>query len=225
MADSRMTASEMVGQKSGRPPTDPAQPPLTSLALLQSGRSLAPRQLRFSVVFVPSASGRRMHRSRHRRGTGHEPLRTLTSNLTIGAMTIAFPSVVDLRERPEFASIIADRVWRAWWEPKGYTIAFVENLVQQHLNVEPVPLALVAHDGGTFLGTASVIASELDERPQYTPWQTYGSNRSIARTRSAQPSCEQRPTGPASSTSIPSTFGPCPSSTGSTNGSDGVRSR
>lgn len=80
------------------------------------------------------------------------------------------PSVVDLRERPEFASIIAERVWRAWWEPRGHALAFVDNLVQQHLDDEPIPLALVAHDGGTFLGTASVIASDLDERPQYTPW-------------------------------------------------------
>ena len=34
----------------------------------------------------------------------------------------------------------------------------------------PIPLALVAHDGGAFLGTASVIASDLAERPQLTPW-------------------------------------------------------
>jgi len=31
-------------------------------------------------------------------------------------------------------------------------------------------LALVAHDGEAFLGTASVIASDLAERPQLTPW-------------------------------------------------------
>ena len=34
----------------------------------------------------------------------------------------------------------------------------------------PIPLALVAHDGEEFLGTASVIASDLKERPQLTPW-------------------------------------------------------
>ncbi|MGE8131790.1 GNAT family N-acetyltransferase [Methylobacterium sp. NPDC080182] len=85
-------------------------------------------------------------------------------------MTLAFPSVVDLRERPEFASIIADRVWRAWWEPKGYALSFIEKLVQKNLNDELIPLALVAHVGGTFLGTASLIVSDLDERSQYTPW-------------------------------------------------------
>ncbi|WP_407068159.1 GNAT family N-acetyltransferase [Methylobacterium crusticola] len=81
-----------------------------------------------------------------------------------------FPSVVDLRERPQFAPIVADRVWRAWWEPKGYALAFIEGLVQQNLSDAPIPFALVAHDGGTFLGTASVIASDLDVRLQYTPW-------------------------------------------------------
>jgi predicted N-acetyltransferase YhbS len=85
-------------------------------------------------------------------------------------MATAPPSVVDLRERPEFAHIVADRVWRAWWEPKGYALDFIERLVQQNLNDEPIPLALVAHDGDTFLGTVSVIASDLDARPNYTPW-------------------------------------------------------
>ena len=34
----------------------------------------------------------------------------------------------------------------------------------------PIPFALVAHDGERFLGTASVISSDLAERPQLTPW-------------------------------------------------------
>ena len=79
-------------------------------------------------------------------------------------------SVVDLRERPDFASSVADRVWRAWWKPKSYPLEVIEGLVQQNLNGDPIPFALVAHHGTTFLGTASVIASDLDIRPQYTPW-------------------------------------------------------
>jgi GNAT superfamily N-acetyltransferase len=79
-------------------------------------------------------------------------------------------SVSDLRERPYFAPTVADRVWRAWWEPKGYPLAFIEDLVQQNLDNEPIPFAIVAHSQETFLGTASVIASDLDARPQYTPW-------------------------------------------------------
>lgn len=33
-----------------------------------------------------------------------------------------------------------------------------------------IPFALVAHDGDTFLGTASVIKSDLEDLPDYTPW-------------------------------------------------------
>jgi len=33
-----------------------------------------------------------------------------------------------------------------------------------------IPFALVAHEGDTFLGTVSVIASDLEDLPQYTPW-------------------------------------------------------
>jgi GNAT superfamily N-acetyltransferase len=79
-------------------------------------------------------------------------------------------SINDLRDRPEFAPIVADRVWRAWWEPKGYSLSFIEELVQQNLEGRPIPIAIVAHNGADFLGTASVIASDLDARPQYSPW-------------------------------------------------------
>ena len=34
----------------------------------------------------------------------------------------------------------------------------------------PIPFALVAHDGERFLGTSSVIESDLGERPHLTPW-------------------------------------------------------
>lgn len=79
-------------------------------------------------------------------------------------------SITDLSERIEFAPIVADRVWRAWWKPKGYSLSFVEQLVQQNLKDHSIPFAIIAHNGTTFLGTASVIASDLDARPQYFPW-------------------------------------------------------
>ena len=85
-------------------------------------------------------------------------------------MTASSHSIVDLRERPDLAPIVADRVWRAWWEPKGYALTIIEGLVRQNFDNEPILFALVAHYQGTFLGTASVIASDLDSRPQYTPW-------------------------------------------------------
>ena len=78
--------------------------------------------------------------------------------------------ISDLRQRPEFFDIVADRIWRASWKEIGYPLDYIAGRLQENLNAEPIPIALVAHDGAEFLGTASVIASDLGERPQFTPW-------------------------------------------------------
>ena len=56
------------------------------------------------------------------------------------------------------------------WKEIGYPLDYITGRLQENLNAEPLPIALVAHDGAEFLGTASVIASDLEERPQLTPW-------------------------------------------------------
>ena len=84
-------------------------------------------------------------------------------------MPLAF-TISDLRQRPEFFDSVADRIWQAWWEPNGYPLAYVETRLKENSEHTPIPLALVAHNGESVLGTASVIASDLDERPELTPW-------------------------------------------------------
>jgi GNAT superfamily N-acetyltransferase len=79
-------------------------------------------------------------------------------------------SITDLRQRPEFFDTVAMRIWRAWWEDAGYPLDYIAGRLRENIEPTPIPFALVAHDGGTFLGTASVIASDLAERPQFTPW-------------------------------------------------------
>ena len=80
-------------------------------------------------------------------------------------------TISDLRQRPEFLDTVADRIWQAWWRDSGHPLDFISRCLRdQNLNAEPIPFALVAHDGEAFLGTASVIASDLAERPQLTPW-------------------------------------------------------
>lgn len=79
--------------------------------------------------------------------------------------------ISDLRQRPEFLDTVADRIWQAWWRDSGYPPSFISGrLRDENLNAQPIPFALIAHDGTSFLGTASVIASDLAERPQLTPW-------------------------------------------------------
>jgi N-acetylglutamate synthase-like GNAT family acetyltransferase len=84
-------------------------------------------------------------------------------------MSLPF-TVSDLRQRPEFFDTVADRIWRAWWKADGHPLDYISSRLRENLNTEPIPLALVAHDGPAFLGTASVIASDLAERPQLMPW-------------------------------------------------------
>jgi GNAT superfamily N-acetyltransferase len=79
-------------------------------------------------------------------------------------------TVTDLRQCPEFFDTVADRIWQAWWKPQGHPLDTIRGGLCENMTPSLIPIALVAHDGETFLGTASVIAADLDERPQFTPW-------------------------------------------------------
>jgi GNAT superfamily N-acetyltransferase len=79
-------------------------------------------------------------------------------------------TVGDLRDRPDFADDVADRVWRAFWKKDGHPPSLLTGLVQESFGEGPIPLALVAHDGDRFIGTVSVIVCDEDARPHYTPW-------------------------------------------------------
>jgi len=85
------------------------------------------------------------------------------------SMSVA-PTICDLRLCPKFFDIVADRIWQAWWKPHDHPLGYIRERLAESVNPEPIPLALVAHDRGKFLGTASVIACDLDERPHLTPW-------------------------------------------------------
>jgi N-acetylglutamate synthase-like GNAT family acetyltransferase len=75
------------------------------------------------------------------------------------------------RSRPEFLDTVADRIWQAWWRDSGHPLDYISSrLRDENLNADPIPFALVAHDGMQFLGTSSVIKADLEERPQLTPW-------------------------------------------------------
>jgi GNAT superfamily N-acetyltransferase len=79
-------------------------------------------------------------------------------------------TISDLRQRPEFFDTVADRIWQAWWKADGHPLDYISGRLRENLNAAPIPLALVAHQESAFLGTASVIASDLAERPHLTPW-------------------------------------------------------
>ena len=79
-------------------------------------------------------------------------------------------TISDLRQRPEFFDTVAERIWQAWWKADGHPLDYISGRLRESLSATPIPFALVAHHGEAFLGTTSVIASDLAERPQLTPW-------------------------------------------------------
>ena len=66
-------------------------------------------------------------------------------------------TISDLRQRPEFFDR-GDAHLEAWWQASGTPLAYISGRLRENLEVTPIPFALVAHDGGAFLGTSSVIA-------------------------------------------------------------------
>jgi GNAT superfamily N-acetyltransferase len=79
-------------------------------------------------------------------------------------------SISDLRDRPEFEPLLADHIWRAWWQARGAPLGLIASRVAQNLGPGPIPSAYVAHVGARFLGTASAITADMAERPDYAPW-------------------------------------------------------
>nr|WP_313372352.1 GNAT family N-acetyltransferase [Brucella intermedia] len=78
--------------------------------------------------------------------------------------------ISSLCECPHFREAVSDRVWKAWWREDGYPFEQVDGWFQESLGAQTVPSTLVAHDGGDFWGTVSLIDNDMDERPDYSPW-------------------------------------------------------
>lgn len=75
----------------------------------------------------------------------------------------------DLRDAPEHSAMVADRLWRAWWEPYGEALSAVETALREVVAVEGFPFTLVATRGGRFMGTVTGIQLDIHERPDLGP--------------------------------------------------------
>jgi GNAT superfamily N-acetyltransferase len=76
----------------------------------------------------------------------------------------------DLSDMPHLLEPVAQAVWTAFWQDSGRPLSWLRERAREALSREPVPFCLVAHRNGRLIGTASVIASDLAERPDLTPW-------------------------------------------------------
>lgn len=78
--------------------------------------------------------------------------------------------ISDLRQEPAFFDTVADRIWQAWWKPHGHSFEQIAKGLGETMTGERIPFAIVAHAGDEFLGSTLGIASDMEARPQYSPW-------------------------------------------------------
>jgi GNAT superfamily N-acetyltransferase len=78
--------------------------------------------------------------------------------------------ISELKHRQDLLPIAADRIWTAWWAGSGVSPAELETRLREVAWGEGAIFSLVAHDCAGFAGTASVIPSDIDERPAHSPW-------------------------------------------------------
>jgi GNAT superfamily N-acetyltransferase len=76
-----------------------------------------------------------------------------------------------LADHPEYLPVVASWLHDEWgWFRPGSTLESRLESLGRHLNRDRLPIALVAHEGGRILGTASLRAQDMDTRPDLTPW-------------------------------------------------------
>ena len=78
--------------------------------------------------------------------------------------------IADVRNAPEYQDIVADRIWNAWWRPAGSELAEVQAALREVVAATRFPsFTLVASEGGRFVGTVTVIESDIAARPRLGP--------------------------------------------------------
>ena len=79
--------------------------------------------------------------------------------------------IFDLRERPEHAAVVVQRIWATFWKHRETPFETIRNGLDAILRNETgVPFALVAEIDGQACGNALVIENDESSRPHLRPW-------------------------------------------------------
>src|SRR5579864_1670718 len=78
-----------------------------------------------------------------------------------------------LANRPEFLDELARLSWKEWqdiYEQRGHTLAHSLKNYQERMNIDRLPLTLVALHRNEVLGMVSLKFHDMDTRPDLDPW-------------------------------------------------------
>ncbi len=78
--------------------------------------------------------------------------------------------IVRIADRPDLVATVADWLWHEWWRDDGYTLEQTRDAVARSVSPSGPPQSFVLIVDGKSVGTASLVAHDLDERPDLTPW-------------------------------------------------------
>ena len=78
--------------------------------------------------------------------------------------------VVTVADRPDLIPTVADWLWHEFWRADGYTPEQTLRAVTLAGRPCGIPQCFVLLKDGQPVGTASLTAEDLDERPDLTPW-------------------------------------------------------
>jgi GNAT superfamily N-acetyltransferase len=77
---------------------------------------------------------------------------------------------VTIAERPDLVPVVAGWLWDAFWQKDGHTLKQTEAAVADWTSSSGPPQGFVLLVDGEAVGTASLVAHDLDQRRDLTPW-------------------------------------------------------
>jgi GNAT superfamily N-acetyltransferase len=80
-------------------------------------------------------------------------------------------SIVSTSDRPDLVPVVARWLWGAFWHDSGKPFEQLLDAVRKSSEAASVmPRTFILLADGEPVGTASLVAQDLDERPDLTPW-------------------------------------------------------
>ena len=78
--------------------------------------------------------------------------------------------VTTIAKRPDLLPIIADWLWREWWQHRGRSLEQTQAVYAECRAEIGAPQTFVLLAGEKPIGTATLARKDLEERPNLTPW-------------------------------------------------------